>query len=103
MQPPFDSQATAISHSDVPAFAAARVPFERRELEWRIIACLRQRFPALERIEVSVVGSTAVLRGEVNSPHERWVCLTCCRHVPGINRVVDELVVPEKSRPWHVE
>lgn len=64
-------------------------------LEWRISVCLQTRLGRPENIQVTVVGSTAVLRGRLQTPSEKWLCLQCCRHVPGVAQVVDELVVDD--------
>lgn len=67
-----------------------------RDLEWRIMACLRSRIPDLKGIRVTVFGNSAVLRGEVRSMHEKRLCVKCCRHVPGVMRVVDDLTVADQ-------
>jgi hypothetical protein len=61
------------------------------ELNQRIMACLRERIPDLKGIHVAVFGNTAVLRGEVRTPEERQLCLDCCRHVPGVIKIVNDL------------
>jgi osmotically-inducible protein OsmY len=66
---------------------------DTRELARRIVACLRDRAPDVEGIDVTVTGNTAEVRGRLHSPHEKWLCLECCRHVPGVMHVVDELVI----------
>jgi osmotically-inducible protein OsmY len=66
----------------------------RNDLEWRIRACLRDRLPGLKGvIYVTAIGSTVAVRGTVNSPRDKRLCLDCCRHVPGVMRVVDDLVI----------
>jgi hypothetical protein len=70
---------------------------ERDELKWRIRACLRARIPDLQGIKVSVSGNTAAIRGRLRSPHEKRLCLECCRHIPGVMRVIDELIVLDES------
>lgn len=67
------------------------------DLKWRIQACLRQRIPDLQGIHVTVVGNTAVLRGQVRSQCDKRFCIECCRHVPGVMRVLDELLVDESD------
>jgi hypothetical protein len=68
-----------------------------RDLKWRIQACLRQRIPDLQGIHVTVVGNTAAIRGHLRSQCDKRFCLECCRHVPGVMRVVDELLVDESG------
>ena len=70
---------------------------EGHHLRWRIIACFSCRIPDLCGVHVTVVGNTAVLRGKVRSLHEKRLCLECCRHVPGVMRVVDELIVADEK------
>ena len=64
---------------------------EGHDLKWRILACFRCRIPEVTGIHVAVFGSTAVLRGKVRSSHDKRLCLECCRHVPGVMKVVDDL------------
>ena len=79
-----------------PQFAEGHVA-QGRDLEWRITACLKTRIPDLKGIRITVVGSTAVLRGKVRTVEERWLCLKCCHHVPGVARVVNDLIVDEQA------
>ncbi|MBS0266828.1 MAG: BON domain-containing protein [Planctomycetes bacterium] len=66
----------------------------RVDLEWRIKACLRERLPGLKgEIFVTVVGGSAVIRGSVLSLIDKNRCIECCRHVPGVRKVVDDLLV----------
>ena len=69
---------------------------ERHALTSRIMACLRDRIPDLERVHVTVIGNTAAMRGTLRSQHDKRLCLECCRHVPGVRRVVDELIIAEE-------
>jgi hypothetical protein len=68
-----------------------------RDLKWRIMACLKSRIPDLKDIRITVVGNTAVLRGKVRTMQEKWLCLKCCRHVPGVTRVVDDLTAADQT------
>jgi len=66
----------------------------KADLKWRITACLRDRLPGLRGdIHVTVIGSTAAIRGTVRSLQDKRLCLECCRRVPGVMRVVDDLIV----------
>jgi osmotically-inducible protein OsmY len=84
------------NNSEIPAGIHFAKPdtSDRHDLEWRITACLRDRLPGLRGdIHVTVIGSTAAIRGTVRSLEDRRLCLECCRHVPGVMRVVDDLIV----------
>ncbi len=60
----------------------------------RIVNLLWQRGgPWLATVDVRFDRGTATLSGTVRSFHERQLCIDCCRHVPGVHRVVDELKV----------
>ena len=70
---------------------------EGHDLEWRIMACLRSRIPDLRGIHITVFGNTAALRGEVCSLNEKRLFLECCRHVPGVMGVVEDLTVTDET------
>ncbi len=60
----------------------------------RIVNLLWQRGgPWLAEVDVRFDRGTATLSGTVRSFHERQLCIVCCRYVPGVYRVVDELKV----------
>ena len=60
----------------------------------RIVNLLWQRGgPWLANVDVRFHRGTATLFGTVRSFHEQQLCIVCCRHVPGVHRVVDELKV----------
>jgi hypothetical protein len=92
-----DSQMKPSDNSDLaPApdhFATGNVA-EGQDLKWRIEACFKSRIPEIQGIHVTVFGGSAVLRGKVRSSQEKRLCLECCRHVPGVTRVVDDLSAP---------
>ena len=79
-----------------PQFADTDI-FKETDLRRRVVACLKTRLPGLEGIEVTVMGNTVIIRGELLSAEEKWRCGECCRHVPGVMRVMDKLVV--STRP----
>jgi hypothetical protein len=83
-----DATATTTAEFDTP---------DRNELTWRITACLRERVPDLHEIRVTAIGNTAAIRGTLRSLHEKRLCLECCRRVPGVRRVIDELIVIDAS------
>jgi osmotically-inducible protein OsmY len=70
---------------------------EGLDLQTRIMACLKSKFPSLRGVRVTVIGGTAAIRGEVSSKEDKQLCLDCCRQVAGVIRIVNELVVVEKS------
>src|SRR5689334_393469 len=72
------------------------------DLNRRLLACLRERLPDLTGIHVAVFGSTATLRGEVRTTEEKALCIACCRHVPGVVKIVDDLTVADNS-PMHFD
>ena len=74
---------------------------EGHDLKWRIMACFRSRIPDVQGIHVTVFGTTAVLRGKVPSLHEKRLYVECCRHVPGVMRVMDDLIVGEPTSVSH--
>ena len=86
----------SISGLPAPTHFAERDPTDGRDLQWRIAACLTHRIPDLQGIHITVFGNTAALRGEVGSIREKQRCLECCRRVPGVMRVVDDLTVAFK-------
>ena len=94
---------TAMNSSDRPEIVPAPTHFaegdtsQGRDLKWRIVACLKSRIPDLKDIRITVVGNTAVLRGTVRTLQEKWLCLKCCRYVPGVTRVVDDLTAAEQT------
>jgi osmotically-inducible protein OsmY len=88
MEPPIDFGAALDSQY------VQRATGIRSDLEWRIRACLRERLPGLNGdVYITVIGGTAAVRGTVRSLHDKSTCIECCRHVPGVLRVVDDLVI----------
>ena len=64
------------------------------EVASRIVNLLWQRGgPWLAKVDVRFHGGTATLSGKVRTFYERQLCTACCRRVPGVQRVVDELQV----------
>jgi len=82
-------------------FAAGEAAFGH-DLNRRILACLRERIPDLKGIHVAAFGNTAVLRGEVRTIEEKRVCVECCRRVPGVMKIVNDLTVADHS-PIHFD
>lgn len=64
------------------------------QLKRRIINFLSQRgVQSTHRLSITVEKGTVILCGTVTSFYERQLCLTCCQHVAGVLRLVDELKV----------
>ncbi len=64
------------------------------EIKRRITILLSQRgVSSLRRLNIEVQDGTVTLRGNVESFDERQLCVSCCRHVPGVFRLVDEINV----------
>ncbi len=64
------------------------------EIKRRITNLLSQRgVSSLRRLNIEVANGTATLRGTVASFYERQLCLSCCQHVPGVFKLVDEIEV----------
>jgi len=62
------------------------------------MACLREAAPEIHAaVHVTVIGGTMTVRGNLPTDFEKHVCLECCRRVPGVLRLVDELVVATRS------
>ncbi|MCA9119410.1 MAG: hypothetical protein H6822_05775 [Planctomycetaceae bacterium] len=72
------------------------------DLKKRLVNVLHSRHvPGGESVHFHVKGGTVVAHGPMRSMHAKWLCVECCRHVAGVIKFVDELVVdvPRRSRP----
>jgi osmotically-inducible protein OsmY len=85
-----------------PAHFAAGDAGLGHDLNRRIMASLRERIPDLKGIHVAVFGNTAVLRGEVRTLDEKQACVECCRRVPHVTKIVNDLTVADQS-PIHFD
>jgi hypothetical protein len=74
---------------------------DSHSLKVRIAGCLRDRNRDFQHLHVTVFGGTVVVRGELPSLAEKGRCLEFCRLVPGVMRVVDELIVADSSPVSH--
>ena len=71
-----------------------RADLTTEEVKRRILNLLWQRGgPWLANVDVDFDGATATLVGTVRTFYERQLCFVCCRHVPGVRRVIDQLKV----------
>ena len=77
---------------------------ESWDLKRRVRNFLLQRgTAALRSIDVEADNGTVVLRGKVPSYYARQLCLSCCQHVAGVVRVVDEVKVEwPTDQPVHM-
>lgn len=53
----------------------------------------------LKALQIGVDGGVVTLQGQVASPRERALCLSCCQRVAGVLHVVDELSVEVVNLP----
>ena len=70
---------------------------EAGALKAKIVAGLKDRIPGLKDVHVTVYGSTSVLRGRLLSAQEKRLCLEYCRSVPGVVKIIDELIVSDEK------
>lgn len=69
-------------------------PVADKDLEARVKNFLiGYRMPTLSQVRVEADHGAVRLRGKVNSFFQKQLCLSCCRRVAGVLRVVDELDV----------
>ena len=63
-------------------------------LKRRVRLFLQSRsIPGVEGIKVEADGNTVTLHGVLPSSNAKRVCLECCRHVAGVIRLIDDVVV----------
>jgi len=61
-------------------------------LEHRIFRYLRARgLTGTESLQLEVEDGTVRVGGRLHGRSERRLCLECCRHVPGVLNVIDEV------------
>lgn len=69
------------------------------DLRTRLVNFLHsRRVPGRELVRLNVHSGTVVVRGPLQSAHAKWLCIECCRHVAGVIKLVDELVI-DAPRP----
>ena len=69
-----------------------------QELRRRLVNALHSRGPHDElELQIEATGGVVVLRGRYSTDSSKRLCLECCRHVPGVLRLVDQLEVQPKS------
>lgn len=74
-----------------------------RDLEHRVRAFLAaHNVPALRRLSIEADGGTVTLRGRVFTFYEKQLSQQCPRHVAGVRRLIDMVVVASrKETPVH--
>lgn len=74
-------------------------PLERdRHLAALVSAHLAARHrPTLRRLAVEVHDGEVTVRGRVGSFYEKQLTGDCCRHVPGVRRLIDEVCVESRA------
>ncbi|HRX77538.1 MAG TPA: BON domain-containing protein [Pirellulaceae bacterium] len=69
------------------------------DLKTRLVNFLHsRRVPGREFVRLNVHSGTVIVRGLLQSTHAKWLCIECCRHVAGVIKLVDELVI-DAPRP----
>ena len=64
------------------------------DLKTRLVNFLHSRHvPERELVHLHVRSGTVVVRGLLRSAHAKWLCIECCRHVAGVIKLVDEIIV----------
>lgn len=95
-QRPEDMQSA--NNQEVAQFAARKVP-ANPGLAARLVSYLTERVQGVRRLHVTVFGGTVAVRGEMRSRQDKRLCLECCSRVPGVCRIVDELIVVADAPP----
>lgn len=71
-------------------------------LSERVRASLGQHhLPVLRRLRVEVVGDCVMLAGHVGAFYQKQLAIECCKRIPGVRQIVDQIEVdqePELSR-----
>jgi len=69
-------------------------PQTDRDLEHRVISFLETKHvPALRYLEVKARSGVVTLTGRVYTFYEKQLCNQCCRRVPGVRQLVNEVDV----------
>lgn len=68
------------------------------DLEHRLVNFLHARHvPGTESVHFDVRRGTVVVSGPLGSARAKWLCIECCRHVAGVVKLVDELIVERRE------
>jgi osmotically-inducible protein OsmY len=71
-----------------------KTPEADRDLERRVISFLEAKHvPALRYLEVKSRSGVVTLSGRVYTFYEKQLCNQCCRRVPGVRQLVNEVDV----------
>lgn len=64
------------------------------DLKRRILNFLRQHhLPSMQNLRVQVKAGVVTVQGHAESFHQKQLCLNGCLRVPGVERLIDEVVV----------
>ena len=67
------------------------------DLKERVKIFLHQHHvPSLRHVAISVDNGVVRLHGRVRSFYEKQLCLSCCKHVAGVIKVVDDIRVEKR-------
>lgn len=55
---------------------------------------LRQHFPALQNLDISIDDGALTLHGKVGSFYEKQIAISICQRVPGVQLLIDQIAVP---------
>ncbi len=70
---------------------------QERVLQKRVAACLESRHPELAGVDVTTIGRTVIFQGDSLTAEEKHRLYECCRHIPGVSRVMEKTVVFAQS------
>ena len=79
----------------MPSYSATMLPTEHTaiDLKNRIKSFLRRQGVPSTRLNIEVSGGTVTLQGSVSTFYQRQLCISCCQHVAGVLRLIDDLTV----------
>ena len=70
------------------------------DLKRRVTNFLWQRgVSAVRQLDIQAENGTITIRGTVPSYYQRQLCLSCCEHVDGVLRLVDDITVEWSRNP----
>ncbi|MCA9268135.1 MAG: BON domain-containing protein [Planctomycetales bacterium] len=68
------------------------------DLQHRVVNTLHTRgMPQVDQLRVTAVDGAVMISGALPSRHAKWLHLECCRHVAGVFKVIDRIVVDEAT------
>src|SRR5262245_40053056 len=91
---PKPSEDVLSGHARKMAMHDSDEPLADRDLERRVISFLEAKHvPALRYLEVKARSGVVTLTGRVYTFYEKQLCNQCCRRVPGVRQLVNEVDV----------